>query len=228
MAAMIDSLLTLTPEAREKIDGVRSFNEFPDAVLRVRVLAKEGRSFRYEIALEDPGDRNSDDLSIDASGLTVVVDPTSAADLAGAVIALDDAVTGGGLRIENPNEGWQDPVARAVQDVLDQQINPGVGTHGGTVTLVDVKDGTAFMRFWRRVPGMLSGQPDAQAGRRDGDPSGGTFHFGHRGCHRSRGRRQSLLPARALGRGERGKASRGPARRARQSVLAQTGEVGSA
>ncbi len=147
MAAMIDSLLTLTPEAREKIDGVRSFNEFPDAVLRVRVLAKEGRSFRYEIALEDPGDRNSDDLSIDASGLTVVVDPTSAADLAGAVIALDDAVTGGGLRIENPNEGWQDPVARAVQDVLDQQINPGVGTHGGTVTLVDVKDGTAFMRF---------------------------------------------------------------------------------
>ncbi len=147
MAAMIDSLLTLTPEAREKIDGVRSFNKFPDAVLRVRVLAKEGRSFRYEIALEDPGERNSDDLSIDASGLTVVVDPTSAADLAGAVIALDGAVTVGGLRIENPNEGWQDPVARAVQDVLDQQINPGVGTHGGTVTLVDVKDGTAFMRF---------------------------------------------------------------------------------
>lgn len=147
MATMIDSLLTLTPEAREKIDGVRSFNEFPDAVLRVRVLAKEGRSFRYEIALEDPGERQSDDLSIDASGLTVVVDPTSAADLAGAVIALDGAVTGGGLRIENPNEGWQDPVARAVQDVLDLQINPGVGTHGGTVTLVDVKDGTAFMRF---------------------------------------------------------------------------------
>ena len=147
MVAMIDSLLTLTPEAREKIDGVRRFNEFPDAVLRVRVLAKEGRSFRYEIALEDPGERKSDDLSIDARGLTVVVDPTSAADLAGAVIALDGAVTGGGLRIENPNEGWQDPVARAVQDVLDQQINPGVGTHGGTVTLVDVKDGTAFMRF---------------------------------------------------------------------------------
>ncbi len=147
MAAMIDSLLTLTPEAREKIDGVRNFNEFPDAVLRVRVLAKEGRSFRYEIALEDPAERHEDDLAIDATGLTVVVDPTSAADLSGAVIELDPAVTGGGLRIDNPNEGWQDPVARAVQDVLDRQINPGVGTHGGMVTLVDVKDGTAFMRF---------------------------------------------------------------------------------
>jgi Fe-S cluster biogenesis protein NfuA len=34
-----------------------------------------------------------------------------------------------------------------VQDVLDRQINPGVGSHGGVVTLVDVRDGTAYMRF---------------------------------------------------------------------------------
>jgi Fe/S biogenesis protein NfuA len=144
---MIDPLLTITPDARTKIDDVRTFNEFPEAVLRVRVLAKEGRQFRYEIALEDPRERADGDLSVEADGLTVVVDPSSAADLAGATIELDPTVTGGGLRIENPNEGWQDPVARAVQEVLDRQINPGVGTHGGMVTLVDVKEGTAFMRF---------------------------------------------------------------------------------
>ena len=144
---MIDPLLTITPDARTKIDGVRTFNDFPEAVLRVRVVAREGRRFRYEIALEDPRERAVDDLSVEADGLTVVVDASSAADLAGASIELDPSVTGGGLRIENPNEGWQDPVARAVQEVLDRQINPGVGTHGGMVTLVDVKDGTAFMRF---------------------------------------------------------------------------------
>ena len=60
---------------------------------------------------------------------------------------LDPAITGGGLRIDNPNEGWQDPLARAVQEVIDRQINPGVGSHGGVVTLVDVRDGTAYMRF---------------------------------------------------------------------------------
>src|SRR5688572_12456596 len=144
---MIDPLLTITPDARSKIDGVRTFNEFPEAVLRVRVLAKEGRSFRYEIALEDPRERADGDLAVEAEGLTVVVDATSAVDLAGATIDLDPAVTGGGLRIDNPNEGWQDPVARAVQEVIDRQINPGVGSHGGMVTLVDVKDGTAFLRF---------------------------------------------------------------------------------
>ena len=147
MAAMIQPLLTITDDARTKIDGVRTFNDFPDAVLRVRVLAKDGRRFRYEIALEDPRERATDDLAVEADGLTVVVDPASATDLAGASIELDPAITGGGLRIDNPNEGWQDPVARAVQEVIDRQINPGVGSHGGQVTLVDVKDGTAFMRF---------------------------------------------------------------------------------
>jgi Fe/S biogenesis protein NfuA len=147
MVLMINQLLTVTPEARDKIEGVRTFNDFPDAMLRVRVMAKDGPRFRYEIALEDPRERAETDLVIEVDGLNIAVDATSAVDLAGATIDLDPAVTGGGLRIDNPNEGWQDPVARAVQEVLDRQINPGVGSHGGMVTLVDVKDGTAFLRF---------------------------------------------------------------------------------
>jgi Fe/S biogenesis protein NfuA len=144
---MIDQLIRVTPEAREKIDSVRAFNDFPEAVVRVRVIAKEGPRFRYEIALEDPRERAEDDLVVSLDGLNVTVDPGSAVDLAGATIDLDPAVMGGGLKIDNPNEGWQDPVARAVQEVLDRQINPGVGTHGGMVSLVEVKDGKAYMRF---------------------------------------------------------------------------------
>ena len=147
MTPMFDSVLSVTPDARSKIDGVRTFNDFPEAYLRIRVAGKEGPRFRYEIALEDPRDRGPDDLALDLDGLIVIMDPTSAAELAGATVDLDPAVTGGGLRIDNPNEGWQDPVARAVQEVLDRQINPGVGSHGGMVTLVEVKDGTAYMRF---------------------------------------------------------------------------------
>jgi Fe/S biogenesis protein NfuA len=147
MGPMIDQLIRVSPDAREKIDGVRTFNDFPDAVLRVRVLAKGGPRFRYEISLEDPRERTDDDLVISLDGLDVAIDPRSAVDLAGATIDLDPSVTGGGLRVENPNEGWQDPTARAVQEVLDRQINPGVGTHGGMVSLVEVKDGTAYMRF---------------------------------------------------------------------------------
>jgi len=127
---MISPTLTVTPEARAKIDGVRTFNQFPDAVLRVRVTAKEGPRFLYEIALEDPQDRADGDLALEADRLTIVVDPLSAADLAGATISLDDAVMGGALHVENPNEGWQDPIARAVQDVIDRQITPASAATG--------------------------------------------------------------------------------------------------
>jgi Fe/S biogenesis protein NfuA len=144
---MIEKLLTMTPAAREKIDGVREFNEFPEAVLRIRILGREGQRFRYEIALEDPRDRTDDDLVVDLDGLSVALDPITAADLTGSTVDLDSEITGGGLRIDNPNEGWQDPLARAVQEVLDRQINPGVGSHGGMVTLVEVRDGAAYLRF---------------------------------------------------------------------------------
>ena len=144
---MIEKLLTMTPAAREKIDGVREFNEFPEAVLRIRILGREGQRFRYEIALEDPRDRTDDDLIVDLDGVSVALDPITAADLTGSIVDLDAEITGGGLRIDNPNEGWQDPLARAVQEVLDRQINPGVGSHGGMVTLVEVRDGAAYLRF---------------------------------------------------------------------------------
>ena len=147
MEPMIEKLLTVTPAAREKIDGVREFNDFPEAVLRIRILAREGPRFRYEIALEDPRYRTDDDLVVDLDGLSVALDPVTAADLSGSVVDLDAGITGGGLRIDNPNEGWQDPLARAVQEVLDRQINPGVGSHGGMVTLVEVRDGAAYLRF---------------------------------------------------------------------------------
>jgi Fe/S biogenesis protein NfuA len=147
MAPQLSPLLRVTPDARAKIDGVKSFNDFAEAVLRVRVAGKEGPRFLYEIALEDPRERADADLALEMDGLTVVVDAESAADLAGATIDLDPAIVGGGLRVENPNEGWRDPLARAVQEVIDRQINPGVGTHGGRVALVDVRGATAYIRL---------------------------------------------------------------------------------
>jgi Fe/S biogenesis protein NfuA len=142
---MESQLLSVTSDARAKIESVRTFNDFADAVLRVRVLGRQGPRFRYEIALEDPRERTHADMALDVDGLTVVVDAQSAPDLAGATIDLDPAITGGGLRVENPNEGWGDPIAERVQQVLDRQINPGVGTHGGVVSLVEVRDGTAYV-----------------------------------------------------------------------------------
>ena len=39
------------------------------------------------------------------------------------------------------------PVALAVRKILDEQINPGVASHGGHIALIDVKDDTVFIRL---------------------------------------------------------------------------------
>jgi Fe/S biogenesis protein NfuA len=161
---MTSPLLTVTPDARAKIDSVRSSNDFLDALLRVKVAGRSRPRLQYEIALEDPRDRTAADVAVDLGGLTVVVDPDSADQLVGATIDLDPGITGGGLRVENPNEGWRDPLARAVQAVLDTRINPGVGGHGGMVSLMDVRDGTAYMRFGGGCQGCAAVDVTLRAG----------------------------------------------------------------
>lgn len=161
---MTSLLLTVTPDARAKIDSVRSSNDFLDALLRVKVAGRSGPRLQYEIALEDPRDRTGADVAVDLGGLTVVVDPDSADQLAGSTIDLDANITGGGLRVDNPNEGWRDPLARAVQAVLDTRINPGVGGHGGMVSLIEVRDGTAYMRFGGGCQGCAAVDVTLRAG----------------------------------------------------------------
>src|SRR6266700_703809 len=51
------------------------------------------------------------------------------------------------LRIANPSEGWRDPVAARIQEVLDRQINPSVAAHGGFVDLLEVRGGAAYVQL---------------------------------------------------------------------------------
>ncbi len=46
-----------------------------------------------------------------------------------------------------PKPGLDSAEGRAVQAVLDNEINPGVATHGGKIRLIDVADHTAFIRL---------------------------------------------------------------------------------
>ncbi len=49
--------------------------------------------------------------------------------------------------IEKPKLDLSDPIAQKVKDVLDSEVNPAVAGHGGHVSLVDVKEGKAFVQL---------------------------------------------------------------------------------
>lgn len=137
--------LAVTADARRKIDSVRARTGHPDACLHVAITGRRSGRFVYQLDLVTLDDAPPGDIAVDLDGLRVLMDPISATHLDGATIAYDDSRIGGALRIDNPSEGWSDPIAARVQAVLDQQINPAIAAHGGYIDLLNVQDGIAYI-----------------------------------------------------------------------------------
>jgi iron-sulfur cluster assembly protein/iron-sulfur cluster insertion protein len=94
-------VITLTESAADK---VRSLIESEgDSELSLRVAVRPGgcSGFSYEMFFDS--DIASDDLKQDVDGVRVVVDPSSAELLQGAVLDFKDGLQGAGFAIENPN-----------------------------------------------------------------------------------------------------------------------------
>jgi Fe/S biogenesis protein NfuA len=146
MTPMVPSM-TVTDPAKRKIDAVRVKSGHPDAYLRIAIAGRRSGQFVYQIDLVARDDAPPEDVRVDVGGLVLSVDPASVDDLEGAIIDLDTSAIGGAIRIDNPNEGWRDPLAARVQAILDRQINPSVAAHGGFVDLLEVRDGAAYVQL---------------------------------------------------------------------------------
>ncbi|MDZ7344685.1 MAG: iron-sulfur cluster assembly accessory protein [candidate division KSB1 bacterium] len=140
-------MITITDTAKTKILSLLAAESQPGLALRIAIRGRGPGGFEYDLGFVKAEERLSEDTVVDAGGFQVFIDPNSAPHLKGATL---DYVTGlweSGFKIENPNSIWSDPVAAAVQKVIDTQINPGIAGHGGYVTLLDVKDRTVYLAF---------------------------------------------------------------------------------
>jgi Fe/S biogenesis protein NfuA len=142
-----DPALHFTDAARERVRGFMATRGRDDAALRVAIARRSSQGFQYVMGLVEQSDHDEDDVLFDGGGFSVLVDRRSLEDLRGATIDFVETVGGGGLQIDNPNPVWRDVLSRAVQDVLDAQINPAVASHGGWVDLLEVKDQIAYVQL---------------------------------------------------------------------------------
>jgi Fe/S biogenesis protein NfuA len=155
----MEPILTVTPEALEKVELVRGREPDPAGLaLWVEVTGRDrfGR-FQYDLWLAPADDAPQGSALERAGELTVVIPPASVEVLRGAVLNRHGDLETGGLVIEESAQATPDlgPVpenltgdtAERVQQVLEQQINPAIAAHGGVVHLVNVEDGVAFVRM---------------------------------------------------------------------------------
>ncbi len=140
-------MVTITPAARDKILALMQQEPRSELALRLGVKGRGPGGFQYRLSFVPLEDRQATDQSVDGGGFPVFVDAESLPSLTGATVDFVDEGHQSGFRVDNPNPLWSDPIAQAVHRVLEEEINPAVASHGGVVTLLDVRDGAAYVQL---------------------------------------------------------------------------------
>ena len=146
-------MIEFTEEARHRILDFMKEDAAKDLAVRVGVRSASPIAPEYEMALIEPHERDGEDRVVDADGFEVVVDSKSAELLEGTKIDWVESLRGSGFKFDNPNleplgsKPLEGPLAERVKRVLDEQVNPGIASHGGRVSLVDVRDNVVYLRM---------------------------------------------------------------------------------
>ena len=94
-------LLSITSAAATKLQALLAEKSIPDYGLRVFVAGGGCSGLQYGMAFEQHA--REYDAVVDAHGVKLYLDPTSAQYLMGSTIDYVDNLMGGGFRIDNPN-----------------------------------------------------------------------------------------------------------------------------
>jgi Fe/S biogenesis protein NfuA len=140
-------MLQYTDKALAWIAKIIEQQSEKDYMVRLAITGRGAGGFKYDMNLMKVDEAKPDDVVEDNGVFKTYVDAESAKSLQGATIDLVESMGQSNLKIDNPNAVWSDPVALRVQQVLDEEINPGVANHGGWVQLLDVKNGTAYIQM---------------------------------------------------------------------------------
>ncbi len=138
----VSDVLTISPEAQKMVLDVRNAEAEPESLaLWVEVNGDANGAYTYLMEFR-PTAELDDDVLIERDGdLAIAIPPESIELLRGAVLAFN-----GGMVMQNPNRPVP-PVVRTadrpeadlsgeipqrVIQVLEEQINPAIASHGGT------------------------------------------------------------------------------------------------
>lgn len=152
---MEDNVLHIDPEALEMIIQLRDQEPGDEEyALSVGVAGITGLQFSYDLAFVPVSDR-SESQHLERHGDLALIIPQADIDkLRGAALEL----TPQGLSMNNPNTPASPPMAAPngdltgpladqVQQVLSEQVNPAIASHGGAAELVSVDSDTAYLRL---------------------------------------------------------------------------------
>jgi Fe/S biogenesis protein NfuA len=145
-------VVTFTDGAKAHVVAFLAEESEPLAV-RIEVLDSSPLAPQYDLALIEESEKEAGDQVYQQGGFEVVVPRSSVDLLQGATVDWVESIQGSGFKVENPNivpigEGLAEgPLADRVMQVIEMQVNPAIASHGGSVTLVEVRDDVVYLEM---------------------------------------------------------------------------------
>ena len=136
---MSQHALNVTPNALKVFKEVINKGEeiVPEnALVRVMIKGRTATEYEYTMGLtekeSDPVEHMRDSF-YEFGDIELVVDDISMKSLKGSIIDYKEDINAAGFVIDNPNKPIFNDMERDVQELLNQQINPQIKSHGGQV-----------------------------------------------------------------------------------------------
>ena len=145
-------MVTFTDGAKAHVVAFLAEESEPLAV-RIEVLDSSPLAPQYDLALIEESEKEAGDQVYEQGGFEVVVPRSSVDLLQGATVDWVESMQGSGFKVENPNivpigEGLAEgALADRVKQVIEMQVNPAIASHGGSVTLVEVRDDVVYLEM---------------------------------------------------------------------------------
>jgi Fe/S biogenesis protein NfuA len=151
-------VIEITDEALEKILELREAETLDDLCLALRISGVGANGYVYETAFLRGEDIAPVDHTEEHGDLKVAIASGSVEDLRGAVLDLSTNGTAVGLVIRNPNTpspglglGGEIELTgtteEKIRQLLAEQINPAIASHGGIANLVAIDGSRAMLEL---------------------------------------------------------------------------------
>lgn len=147
------SAINITPAAQNYLADLLEKQNTTGIGIRVFITQPGTPYAETCIAYCKPGEEKPDDIAIALERFTAWIDGVSEPFLEDALVDYATDRMGGQLTIKAPNAkvpmvNEDSPLNERINYYLQTEINPGLASHGGQVTLIDVVDeGVAVLQF---------------------------------------------------------------------------------
>lgn len=146
------STINITEAAQVYLGDLLKGQDTPGIGIRV-FITQPGTTYAETcIAYCKPEEQKAEDTPLVLNGFTAWIDALSEPYLEDAVVDYATDRMGGQLTIKAPNAkvpkvSEDSPLSERVTYYLQTEINPGLASHGGEVSLIDIDDGILILKF---------------------------------------------------------------------------------